>query len=86
MYCNACGEATADADATWRSETGNALMYFLGFDNSYFWGVTHLALLMAHEGKYILPHTIVPQRVLRAGKFKILDQPGPPDLGTRSGQ
>ncbi|MGC1026771.1 class I tRNA ligase family protein [Pantoea agglomerans] len=35
-------------------------MYFLGFDNSYFWGVTHLALLMAHEGKYILPHTIVP--------------------------
>ncbi|WP_210487808.1 class I tRNA ligase family protein [Pantoea ananatis] len=64
MYCNACGEITADrsadADATWRSETGNALMYFLGFDNSYFWGVTHLALLMAHEGKYILPHTIVP--------------------------
>lgn len=64
MYCNACGEVGAEqpteADATWRSDTNNQLMYFLGFDNSYFWGVTHLALLMAHEGKYILPHTIVP--------------------------
>nr|WP_309787994.1 class I tRNA ligase family protein [Klebsiella variicola] len=37
----------------------NRLVYFLGFDNSYFWGVTHLALLMAHDGKYILPESIV---------------------------
>ncbi|AGE17331.1 class I tRNA ligase family protein [Serratia marcescens] len=61
MYCNACGENNAaPTDATWRAETGNRLAYFLGFDNSYFWGVTHLALLMAHEGKYLLPDTIVP--------------------------
>lgn len=50
MYCNACGESDATpADAAWRAETGNRLAYFLGFDNAYFWGVTHLALLMAHE-------------------------------------
>lgn len=61
MYCNACGESNAaPTDATWRAETGNRLAYFLGFDNSYFWGVTHLALLMAHEGKYLLPDAIVP--------------------------
>ncbi|WP_462183145.1 class I tRNA ligase family protein, partial [Klebsiella variicola] len=61
MYCNACGEKVlSPVDATWRAETGNRLVYFLGFDNSYFWGVTHLALLMAHEGKYILPGSIVP--------------------------
>ncbi|HFD7769672.1 MULTISPECIES: class I tRNA ligase family protein [Klebsiella] len=60
MYCNACGEKDlSPVDATWRAETGNRLVYFLGFDNSYFWGVTHLALLMAHDGKYILPESIV---------------------------
>lgn len=61
MYCNACGEENPDAtDAAWLSATSNRLIYFLGFDNSYFWGVTHLALLMAHNGKYILPDVIVP--------------------------
>lgn len=61
MYCNACGESPELAtDASWLTETGNKLMYFLGFDNSYFWGISHLALLMAHEGKYILPEYIVP--------------------------
>ncbi|WP_268799652.1 class I tRNA ligase family protein [Pseudomonas huanghezhanensis] len=61
MYCNAIGETLrAETDASWRVESGNTIGYFLGFDNSYFWGVTHLALLMAHEGKYILPDFIVP--------------------------
>jgi methionyl-tRNA synthetase len=61
MYGNACGEKnTVSMDAAWRAETGNRLAYFLGFDNSYFWGVTHLALLMAHGGKYLLPESIVP--------------------------
>lgn len=61
MYCNACGASPEkDFDYEWLSTTGNKLAYFLGFDNSYFWGVTHLSLLMAHEGKYILPDYIVP--------------------------
>lgn len=61
MYCNACGTSPEkDFDYEWLSTTGNKLAYFLGFDNSYFWGVTHLSLLMAHEGKYILPDYIVP--------------------------
>lgn len=61
MYCSSCGEPEGTpVDATWKKQTGNRLVYFLGFDNSYFWGVTHLALLMAHDGKYILPEFIVP--------------------------
>lgn len=61
MYCNACGASPdLDFDHEWLSSTGNKLAYFLGFDNSYFWGVTHLSLLMAHDGKYILPDYIVP--------------------------
>ncbi|MCS3769220.1 methionyl-tRNA synthetase [Aeromonas hydrophila] len=61
MYCNACGEnQDAEIDAEWLASKGNSLVYFLGFDNSYFWGITHLALLMAHDGKYILPTSIVP--------------------------
>ncbi|MEN4533442.1 class I tRNA ligase family protein [Pantoea agglomerans] len=61
MYCNACGASQEQAfDYEWLSTTGNKLAYFLGFDNSYFWGVAHLSLLMAYEGKYILPDYIVP--------------------------
>ncbi|PAJ86385.1 class I tRNA ligase family protein [Burkholderia ubonensis] len=61
MYCSHCGDdRRANIDSTWLREADAELVYFLGFDNSYFWGVTHLALLMAHRGKYILPTTIVP--------------------------
>ena len=64
MYCSAvageaCGLDAAQAGALWTDPTAR-LVYFLGFDNSYFWGVVHLALLMAHGGRYVLPDVIVP--------------------------
>ena len=64
MYCTAwaagqAGEPAGAADELWRAERDIELVYFLGFDNAYFWGVTHLALLLAHEGRYVLPETIV---------------------------
>jgi methionyl-tRNA synthetase len=63
MYCTAHadghGAADGPADALWRADQAIELVYFLGFDNAYFWGMTHLALLMAHEGRYVLPETIV---------------------------
>lgn len=64
IYCTAwaaceMGEPTAATDALWRAEADVELVYFLGFDNAYFWGMTHVALLMAHEGRYVLPDTIV---------------------------
>src|SRR5947208_3519279 len=56
MYCTAwaagqAGEPAGAADELWRAERDIELVYFLGFDNAYFWGVTHLALLLAHEGR-----------------------------------
>lgn len=64
MYCTAyaaerMGREPGPADELWRAEHGARVVYFLGFDNAYFWGVTHLALLMAHKGRYVLPETIV---------------------------
>jgi methionyl-tRNA synthetase len=64
MFCTAyaaeqLGYPPADTDELWRAEHEAKVVYFLGFDNAYFWGVTHLALLMAHEGRYVLPDAIV---------------------------
>ncbi|MFF4953023.1 class I tRNA ligase family protein [Streptomyces chattanoogensis] len=64
MYCTAhaqreLGEEPAANDALWLSEQSIELVYFLGFDNVYFWGMTHLALLLAHQGRYITPAAIV---------------------------
>src|SRR5829696_8224419 len=55
MYCTEfaqreCGEQPARYDELWRAEHDIELVYFLGFDNAYFWGMTHLALLLAHDG------------------------------------
>ncbi len=64
MYCTAFaaqrqGEPQARYDELWRAEHGAEVTYFIGFDNVYFWGMTHLALLLAHEGRYVLPETII---------------------------
>jgi methionyl-tRNA synthetase len=64
MYCTAVaarrrGLDCPTAEALWRVEHGYKLIYFMGFDNSYFWGMSHLALLMAFDGRYIVPETMV---------------------------
>ncbi|ETK33440.1 class I tRNA ligase family protein [Microbispora sp. ATCC PTA-5024] len=53
------GERHAADDELWRAEHDPQIVYFIGFDNVYFWGFTHIALLMAHEGRYALPDTFV---------------------------
>jgi methionyl-tRNA synthetase len=64
MYCTdyaqrLARERPARYDDLWRAENGVQLVYFLGFDNAYFWAMTHLALLLAHDGRYVLPDAIV---------------------------
>lgn len=64
MYCTAyaaeqLGVRHERDDELWRAEHDAEVVYFIGFDNVYFWGLTHLALLMAHEGRYVLPDTII---------------------------
>ncbi|MFJ1755061.1 class I tRNA ligase family protein [Kitasatospora sp. NPDC088134] len=64
MYCTAhaareSGEEPGGNDELWKTAHDVELVYFLGFDNVYFWGMTHLALLMAHGDRYIRPAAIV---------------------------
>ncbi|HEV2781551.1 MAG TPA: class I tRNA ligase family protein [Actinophytocola sp.] len=64
MYCTAfaaerLGEHHPADDELWRAERDAEVIYFIGFDNVYFWGFTHVALLMAHEGRYVLPDAII---------------------------
>lgn len=47
--------AVGDVDTAWLAETNAELIYFHGFDNVCHWGVLDLVLLMAHDGKYVLP-------------------------------
>ncbi|MYT33728.1 MULTISPECIES: class I tRNA ligase family protein [unclassified Streptomyces] len=53
------GEETAASDELWRTDRDHELVYFIGFDNIWFWGLTHLALIMAHEGRYIVPDAMI---------------------------
>jgi methionyl-tRNA synthetase len=64
MYCSAfaaeqLGGRIAADDELWLAERDAEVIYFIGFDNVYFWGLTHVALLMAHDGRYVLPDTII---------------------------
>jgi methionyl-tRNA synthetase len=43
----------------WLPEENRRLVHFLGFDNAYYFCLTHMALLMAHGEKYIRPEWIL---------------------------
>jgi len=48
-----------DALANWTAGSGNRLVQFLGYDNSYFFVILHLAMLCASDVDLILPESIV---------------------------
>lgn len=64
MYCTAHAQRElglqppADDDA-WRAEHDTQTVVFMGFDPLFIWGVVHPALLMAHEGRYVLPDVLL---------------------------
>jgi methionyl-tRNA synthetase len=43
----------------WLPEANRRLVHFLGFDNAYFFCLAHMALMMAHGDKYILPESVL---------------------------
>lgn len=45
--------------APWTREENMRIVHFLGFDNAYFFNITHMALLMAHGDRYIRPEWIM---------------------------
>jgi len=64
MYCTAYSqrqlgiEPPANDDA-WRAEHDAQLVVFMGFDPLFVWGLVHVAELMAHEGRYVLPDMLL---------------------------
>ena len=59
-YCAAQLGRQTEPGQLWRPEENRRLVHFLGFDNAYFFCLTHMALLMAHgEGEYIMPEWIL---------------------------
>jgi methionyl-tRNA synthetase len=64
MYCHAharrmLGEDPPSNDDAWLAEHDNRLLFFVGFDNLFIWAGVHVAELIAHEGRYILPDTLL---------------------------
>ena len=64
MYCTThaarrLGMECGAHDELWRAEHDIQLVYFLGFDNAYICAMAHVGLLLAYEGRYVLPDTIV---------------------------
>lgn len=64
MYCHyfarqQLGEEPPAIDDAWRAEHDARLLFFVGFDNLYIWAGVHVAELIAHDGRYILPDTLL---------------------------
>lgn len=53
------GEPATRWDQPWQADADTQIVFFFGFDNTYFWALTDVALLMAYEGRYQLPDGIV---------------------------
>ena len=63
MYTSSYAAAQLGRDTTpgqlWLPEENMRIVHFLGFDNAYFFALTHMALLMAHGAKYIRPEWVL---------------------------
>jgi methionyl-tRNA synthetase len=52
------GRRTAPGEL-WHREHDLRMVHFLGFDNAFFFCLPHIALLMAHGDRYILPESVM---------------------------
>ena len=53
------GTSLAAEDELWLAGAGTKVVYFLGFDNTYPFAVVGPALLLAHDGRYLLPDQFI---------------------------
>jgi methionyl-tRNA synthetase len=58
-YCAAQLGRHSTPGELWRPEENRRIVHFLGFDNAYFFCLTHMALLMAHGDEYVRPEWIM---------------------------
>jgi methionyl-tRNA synthetase len=65
IYCAALsaerrGRAPAVADdELWLADAGTKVVYFLGFDNTYPFAIAAVAMLLASDGRYLLPEDFI---------------------------
>ncbi|MFD6069076.1 class I tRNA ligase family protein, partial [Amycolatopsis lurida] len=64
MYCTEYalrrnGKPKAADDDAWLAENDARVVVFMGFDPLFTWGVVHVAELIALEGRYVLPDTLL---------------------------
>jgi methionyl-tRNA synthetase len=63
MYTSSYAAAQLGRETTpgqlWLPEENMRIVHFLGFDNAYFFALTHMALLMAHGDRYIRPEWVL---------------------------
>ncbi|MEU9692797.1 class I tRNA ligase family protein [Amycolatopsis japonica] len=64
MYCTEYalrrnGKPTVADDDAWLAENDARVVVFMGFDPLFTWGVVHIAELIALEGRYVLPDTLL---------------------------
>jgi methionyl-tRNA synthetase len=60
----------ANGEAMWHPHSGNQLIQFLGYDNSFFFALVHLVLALASQGKCILPTSIMTNEFYQLDNFK----------------
>lgn len=64
IYCAALsaerrGLPSAVDDELWLADAGTKVVYFLGFDNTYPFAVAAVAMLLATDGRYLLPEEFI---------------------------
>ena len=64
IYCAALsaerrGLSLAAPDELWLAEAGTKVVYFLGFDNTYPFAIGAVAMLLACDGRYLLPEDFI---------------------------
>ena len=60
----------SDGRKIWHPDSGNELIQFLGYDNSFFFFVVHLVLALARPNECILPTSIVTNEFYQLDNFK----------------
>jgi methionyl-tRNA synthetase len=53
------GSTLAAEDELWRAGASTNVVYFLGYDNTYPFAVVGPAMLLAHDGRYLLPDQFI---------------------------
>lgn len=70
------GGPITSSDTEWLAASGNRLVQFLGYDNGFFFAVANLSLMLAHDGKYILPEAILTNEFYELDNFKFSTSKG----------